>query len=60
MIAKEREFVYIYNPQQSQFYFSQGIMPVKAGTGSKGDPYIMFKNTDEVKAIFTKWCTRRK
>jgi len=41
MIIKEREFVYIYNPLQSQFYFSKGIIPVKVGTGSKGDAYTM-------------------
>ena len=57
MITKEREYVYIYNPQQSQFYFSKGILPIKVGTGSKGDPYTMFKNTDEVKQAFTAWCT---
>lgn len=60
MITKEREFVYIYNPQQSQFYFSKGIMPIKVGTGSKGDPYTMFKNTEEIQLIFTEWCNRKK
>lgn len=28
-INKEKEFVYIYNQYQSQFYFSKGILPVK-------------------------------
>jgi len=60
MITKEREFVYIYNPQQSQFYFSKGILPIKVGTGSKGDPYTMFKNNEDTKQAFTEWCTRRK
>jgi len=60
MNIKEREFVYIYNPQQSQFYFSKGILPIKVGTGSKGDPYTMFKNTKEIQLVFTEWCSRKK
>jgi hypothetical protein len=59
-IKKEKEFVYIYNQFQSEFYFSKGILPVKVGRGSKGDPYTMFKNTDEVKLAFGEWCTRKK
>ena len=60
MITKEKEFVYIYNQFQSQFYFSKGILPLKVGNGSKGDTYTMFKNTEEVKQAFTEWCNRNK
>ena len=60
MITKEKEFVYIYNQFQSEFYFSKGILPVKVGMGRKGDTYTLFKNTDEVKSAFTEWCTRKK
>jgi len=57
---QEKEFVYIYNPLQSEFYFSKGIIPIKIGKGSKGDTYTMFKNTDEIKLVFTEWCTRER
>jgi len=63
MIAKEKnekEFVFIYNQYQSEFYFSKGIVPIKVDRGSKGDIYVKFKNTDEVKKAFTEWCTRDK
>jgi len=52
------EFIYIYNFLQAEFYFSKGIVPVKIGTGSKGDTFIQFKKTDEIKSAFIEWCTR--
>ena len=59
-MTKEKEFVYIYNPHQAEFYFSKGIVPVKVGVGRKGDAYTMFKNNEEVKQAFTEWCTRER
>ena len=59
-MRNEKEFVYIYNQYQSEFYFSKGIVPVKVGTGSKGDFYVMFKNTKELQKAFTEWCNRER
>lgn len=56
----KKEFVWIYNPTQSEFYFSKDIVPVTIGTGSKGDAYVKFRNTDELNIAFTEWCTRSK
>lgn len=59
-MRKEKEFVYIYNQYQSEYYFSKGIVPVKIGRGMKGDVYVMFRNTEELQQAFTEWCTRKK
>lgn len=56
----KKEFVYIYNQYQSEYYFSKGIVPVKVGRGMKGDIYVMFRNTDEVKNVFTEWCNKER
>jgi hypothetical protein len=58
MDNKERKYVFIYNPMQSEFYFNRGIIPVTTGTGSKGDPYVKFINSEEVQTAFNDWCTR--
>ncbi len=57
---QKKEFVFIYNQYQSEFYFSKGIVPVKVDRGSKGDIYVKFKNTDEVEKAFTEWCNKNK
>lgn len=53
------EYVWIYNGMQSDFYFSKGIAPVTTGTGSKGDPFVKFKNSAAVQSAFTEWCNRK-
>jgi len=54
-----KEFTWIYNGEQSDFYFSEGITPLTTGKGSKGDDYVKFRNDDELQRAFTKWCTRK-
>ena len=53
------EYVWIYNKNQSDFYFSRGIVPVTTGTGSKGDNYVKFINNAAVQDAFTEWCSRK-
>lgn len=53
-----QKYVYIYNLLQAEFYFSKNITPLKVGTGTKGDTYVQFKKTDELKSAFDEWCNR--
>ena len=53
-----KEYFYIYNFNQANFYMQSGIKPFEVGIGKKGEPYIKFKNTIELQAAFTKWMNR--
>jgi len=52
------KYIFIYNPVQAEFYFSKGITPMKVGKGSKGDVFVQFLKTDELRSAFTEWCNR--
>ena len=54
-----KEFCYIYNKDQSDFYFSEGIVPFKTGKGALGDDYVKFRNTESLRKAFAKWCDRK-
>jgi len=56
--STENKYAFIYNKFQYEFYFSKGIVPLKIGTGSKGDLYVQFLNTNELQLAFREWCKR--
>jgi len=53
-------YIYVYNMTQAEFYFSKGITPLRVGTGAKGDTFVQFLKTDELKLAFDEWCKRWK
>jgi len=55
----KKEYVWIYNKLQSDFYFIKGIIPISIGVGTKGDTYIKFRNTEKLEEAFTQWCLRK-
>lgn len=52
------KYIFIYNLMQAEFYFGKGITPMKVGKGTKGDIFVQFLKTDELKSAFTEWCNR--
>lgn len=59
-IMKMKEFIYIYNLQQANFYLQNGVIPVEiAKSELNGRTYAKFKRS-ETKQIFDKWCLRNK
>ena len=56
-----REYVYIYNPEQVKYYINEcNLKIVDFGTGNKGDAFIKFEKNEEYKIAFDKWCNLRK
>lgn len=49
---------YIYNSEQSIFFIKNGLIPIKVGVGSSGNPYLRFKRDKESEKIFDIWCKR--
>lgn len=54
-----KEFRYIYNMKQANFYIQQGLIPMEVGTGEKQDVYIKFKDSERLQEVFKKWMDRR-
>jgi len=52
------EYIFLYNLTQAEFYFSKGLTPLKVGTGTKGDTFVQFLNTDKLQSVFDEWCNR--
>jgi hypothetical protein len=52
------KYIFIYNLTQAEFYFSKGIAPLRVGMGTKGDIFVQFLKTDELKNAFNEWCNR--
>lgn len=46
---------YIYNHKLANWLIRKGIMPCGAGTGSKGDDFIQFDETEELKKAIGQW-----
>ena len=53
-----KKYIYLYNLDQAEFYFSKGITPLKVGKGTRGDTFVQFLNSDEVQSAFDEWCNR--
>ena len=58
-VNKEKErFVYIYNPDQSSYYLSQGIPLIDTGIHPK-TKHVWFKFSWEATVeVYGKWCNR--
>lgn len=46
---------YIYNHKLGNWLIRKGIMPCGAGTGAKGDDFIQFDITEELKKAIEEW-----
>jgi hypothetical protein len=51
------EYIHIYNMTQADFYIKSGIQVKGAGTGSKGQSYILFINDEHTKEVYRQWKT---
>ncbi|MFT8312939.1 MAG: hypothetical protein ABF633_01645 [Clostridium sp.] len=54
-----KDFRYIYNMEQANFYLKNGLVPVGFGTGVKQDVYIKFKDCERLQEIFKNWMDRK-
>lgn len=48
-------YIYVYDFNQADFYFSKGLIPVKIGISSRKNVYIKFPKTDELKSAYDEW-----
>lgn len=56
---KIKEFRFVYDMNQANFYLENGQIPVKFGVGGKDDVFIKFKDSEELQQIFKKWMDRK-
>ncbi|UZW14340.1 hypothetical protein OSC52_00265 [Clostridium pasteurianum] len=54
-----KEFRYIYNMEQANFYIQNGLVPVEVGTGAKKDVFLKFKDGEELQMVFKLWMERK-
>ncbi|MDF2883757.1 MAG: hypothetical protein K0R54_4321 [Clostridiaceae bacterium] len=54
-----KEFRYIYDMNQANFYLQNGQIPLEFGIGGKNDVFIKFKDSNELQEIFHKWMDRK-
>ncbi|MDF2884967.1 MAG: hypothetical protein K0R54_5538 [Clostridiaceae bacterium] len=54
-----KEFRYIYDMNQANFYLQNGQIPVCFGKGGRNDIYIKFKDSEELQKIFKQWMDRK-
>lgn len=59
MKGKVKEFRYIFNISQANYYLENGLIPIGFGVGSKKDVYIKFKDSKELQDVFSKWMDRK-
>lgn len=48
---------YIYNHKLANWLIRKGIMPCGAGTGAKGEDFIQFDDTYEIRNLISEWNT---
>lgn len=51
-----KEFRYIYNIYQANYYIANNIKPVDFGTASNGKVFYKFKDSYELQQVFKSWC----
>ncbi|URZ00587.1 hypothetical protein [Clostridium felsineum] len=54
-----KEFRYIYNVLQANFYVQHDIKLIEVGVGKKKDVYFKFKDGQELQKIFRLWMDRK-
>lgn len=50
-----KNYHYIYNMYQANFFIMNGLEVLEIGRGSKGDFYCRFLKTDKSKEVFDRW-----
>lgn len=51
-----KDFRYIYNIKQANFYIDNNMFPIETGRNDKtGNIYYKFKNSKELQNVFAKW-----
>lgn len=50
-----RDYFYIYDKEQYNFYIALGLPVVEVGIGYKGDVYVKFKADGQCQEAFNKW-----
>jgi hypothetical protein len=58
MEQKKKDFYFIYNPDQCNYYLANGLIPIKFGYGKEGDAYLKFRNSEQLQEIFKRWSGR--
>jgi len=53
-----RGFVYIYNPEQKDFYVEEGQIMVNSDKNPSTNKQFWVYKYDEVQVSFDKWCKR--
>lgn len=56
----DMKFFYIYNPEQANFFNSNGIQVLEIGKGKHGDIYVKFPRNDKSEEVFERWIKRGK
>jgi hypothetical protein len=54
-----KDYRYIYNMDQANFYLENGQVPVEFGVGAKNDIYVKFKDSKELQNTFHEWVSRK-
>lgn len=55
-----KDYRYLYNMEQVNFYIANKIYPIETGINSKtGNTYYKFKDSEELQKVFCKWMTRK-
>lgn len=54
------KYFYIYNPDQANFFNSNGIPILEIGKGKKNDIYIKFPRDKKSDEVFSLWVTKSK
>lgn len=59
MAGTVKDFRYIYDMNQANFYLDNGQVPVGFGVGGKNDVYVKFKDSEKLQNVFHKWMDRK-
>lgn len=55
-----KNFIYIYNPFQSDYLLKNGLTPIEIGLGKKKDVYVKFPRNEKTEEVLTRWANRNK
>lgn len=51
-----KDYRYLYNPQQAEFYIKQGLIPDEININRKTNKvYFKFRDSDKLQNIYKKW-----
>jgi hypothetical protein len=51
-----KEFFYIYNVKQADFFVKNNLQPIEIGKGNSQAVYIKFLRNDDSNKVFDMWC----